>query len=76
MQLHYNYTHDVILMSLIVIHLLKSNMWHYERFLDIRIIYFSKYVSPSSIMIINDGMKLWHMAQLKISTWHINYIFE
>jgi len=31
-QLHYNYTHDVMLMSLIVIHLLKSNMWYYEDF--------------------------------------------
>jgi hypothetical protein len=32
MQLHYNYTHDIMLTSLIVIHLLKSNMWHYEYF--------------------------------------------
>jgi len=32
MQLHYNYTHDAILMSLIIIHILKSNMWHYEDF--------------------------------------------
>jgi hypothetical protein len=32
MQLHYNYTHDVMLMSLIVIHLLKFDMWHYEDF--------------------------------------------
>jgi hypothetical protein len=31
-QFHYNYTHDVILTSLIVIHLLKSNMWYYEDF--------------------------------------------
>jgi len=31
MQLHYNYTDDIMLMSLIVIHLLKSNMWHYEK---------------------------------------------
>jgi hypothetical protein len=29
-QLHYNYTHDVMLTSLIVIHLLKFDMWHYE----------------------------------------------
>jgi hypothetical protein len=30
---YYNYTHDVILLtSLIVIHLLKFNMWHYEIF--------------------------------------------
>jgi hypothetical protein len=31
-QLHYNYTHDVRVMSLIVIHLLKYGMWHYEIF--------------------------------------------
>jgi hypothetical protein len=31
-QLHYNYTHDVMLKSLIIIHLLKSNTWHYENF--------------------------------------------
>jgi hypothetical protein len=33
MQLHYNCTHDVMLMSLIVIHLLKFDTWHYEIFL-------------------------------------------
>jgi hypothetical protein len=32
MQLHYNYTHDVMLTSLILIHLLKFSMWHYEYF--------------------------------------------
>jgi hypothetical protein len=32
MQLHYNYTHDVMLMSLIVIHLLKYEKWHYDDF--------------------------------------------
>jgi hypothetical protein len=32
MQFHYNDTHDVMLTSLNVIHLLKSNMWHYEDF--------------------------------------------
>jgi len=41
MQLHYNYTHDVMLTSLIVIHLLKSNMWHFEK--DWIEISFSKY---------------------------------
>jgi hypothetical protein len=30
MQFHYNCTFDIMLMSLIVVHLLKSNMWHYE----------------------------------------------
>jgi len=32
MQLHYNCTYDVMLMSLIIIHLLKIDMWHYEDF--------------------------------------------
>jgi hypothetical protein len=32
MQLHYNTTHHVMLTPLIVIHLLKFNMWHYEIF--------------------------------------------
>jgi hypothetical protein len=27
-------------------------------------------------MIVIDGLKLWHMAPLKIATWHINYILE
>jgi hypothetical protein len=35
---------------------------------------FLKYWFPSSIMIVNDGLRLWHVAQLKISTWHINCI--
>jgi hypothetical protein len=32
MQFHYNYTHDVMLMSLIVIHLLQFDTWHYGIF--------------------------------------------
>jgi len=61
MQFHNNYTHDVMLMSLIIIHLLKYDMWHYKK---IWTFFFSwKYWSPSSIMIINDGPRLWHMAQ-------------
>jgi hypothetical protein len=31
-QLRYNYTHDVMLTSLIVIHLLQFETWHYEGF--------------------------------------------
>jgi hypothetical protein len=31
-QLHYNYTHDVMMMSLIAIHLLKCDTWYYENF--------------------------------------------
>jgi len=32
MQLHYKCTHDVMLMSLIIIHLLKYDTWHYDFF--------------------------------------------
>ncbi len=32
MQFHYNSTHDFMLMSLIVIHILKFDTWHYEDF--------------------------------------------
>jgi hypothetical protein len=32
MQLHHNCTYDAMLMSLIFIHLLKNNTWHYEDF--------------------------------------------
>jgi len=32
MQVHYNRNHDVMLTSLIVIHLLKYDKWHYEIF--------------------------------------------
>jgi hypothetical protein len=39
-----------------------------------KIDFFLKYWFPSSIMIVNDGLRLWHVAQLKISTWHINCI--
>jgi uncharacterized membrane-anchored protein len=30
-QFHYNRTHDVMLMPLIIIHLLKFDTWHYEK---------------------------------------------
>jgi len=34
-------------------------------FLELKIIFFFKYWSPSSIMVVNDGSKLWHIAHLK-----------
>ncbi len=27
-------------------------------------------------MIVNDDLRVRHVAQLKITTWHINYILE
>jgi hypothetical protein len=60
MQLHYNCTHAIMLISFIVIHLLKFDTWHDEFFLYN---FFSKYWFPSFIMIVNDGPKLWHVTQ-------------
>ncbi len=62
MQLHYNCTHDVMLTSLIVIHLLKFYMWHYRNILRYKIVFFLKYWSQLSIMIVDDGLKLWHVT--------------
>jgi hypothetical protein len=67
-----NSTHDVMLMSLIVIHLLKSNMWHYE---DFWTQFFFEYWSPSSIMIVNDGPRLWHVTFLLFFPHGILIIF-
>jgi hypothetical protein len=61
MQLH-NYNHDIMLPLLIFIHPLKFHMWHYD---DFWINFFLKYWSPSFSMIVNDGSKLWHVAQSK-----------
>jgi hypothetical protein len=58
---HYNYTHDAILTSLIVIHLLKYDMLHYEKIWTLK--KKSKYWSPLSIMIVNDDPRLQHVAQ-------------
>ncbi len=57
MQPHYNCSHDVMLRSLIVIHL-TVELWI---FLD-TIFFWTKYWFPSSIMIVNDGLKLWYVA--------------
>jgi hypothetical protein len=40
MRFHYNYTHDVMLMLLIVIHLLKINTWHYGSFWTYKLLFF------------------------------------
>jgi len=32
MKLHYNYTRDILLTSIIVIHILKYDTWYYEKF--------------------------------------------
>jgi hypothetical protein len=57
LQLCYNYTHDVILTSLIVIHILKLDIM---KFFGHNV--FLKYWYALSIMIVNDGPKydMWH----------------
>jgi hypothetical protein len=62
-----------MLTSLIVIHLLKSDTWHYE---DFWTICFSNYWSSLFIMTINDGLDydMWHNNFF--ATWHINFILE
>jgi hypothetical protein len=63
MQLHYNCTHDIMLMSLIVIHLLKFSTCHYE---DFWTNYFL-FKILISIMIVNDGQDYdtWHNKKLQ-----------
>ncbi len=72
-QFHYNYTHDVMLMSLIVIHLLNSDTWHYEKFWTF---FFSKIL----IFVIHYDYQRWSEVMtcdtIKIVTWHINCILE
>jgi hypothetical protein len=69
---HYNYTHDVMLMSLIVIHLLKSNTWHYKEFLTFKNQNIDLHCPLWCLMTIQD-YNMWHNK--KIATWHINYIY-
>lgn len=63
MQLHYNYTHDVILMSIIVIHIQKFDMWHYEDFFTL--IFFGN---------IDLHRPLWLLMMVRnCDTWHNNF---
>jgi len=63
--LHYNYTHDVMPMSIIIIHLLKFNMWQYENFWTLK----------------NNNIDfhrpLWLLMMIRnYDTWHINFILK
>jgi hypothetical protein len=51
MQLHYSHTHGAMLTSLIVMHLLKFDMWHYKKIWTY-LNFFSKYWSPWSIILL------------------------
>jgi hypothetical protein len=60
MQLHYNCTHDVKLMSLIVIHLFKFDTWNYEKnwttYFIFKILIFIVHYDYTG------GPRLWHVA--------------
>jgi hypothetical protein len=62
MQLHYNYTHDVMFTSLIVIHPLKFNMWHYEDFWTYKLFYFWNIDlhHPLWLLMIVWDCNIWH----------------
>jgi hypothetical protein len=68
MQLYYSCTHDVMLTLLIVIHPLKFNTWHYEDFQTLNFLFFLKYWSLSSIMIVNGSFKIVILGTTKIAT--------
>ncbi len=74
MQFHYYYTHDVMLTSLIVIHLLNMTcstikiFGHYFFFQNIDL-----HCTLWLWMMVQD-CDMWHNT--KFATWHINYILE
>jgi len=61
MQLHYNCIHDVTTMLLIVIHLLKSNMWHYEFFLTYKLFFRNIDLHCSLLLLMMaQNCDMWH----------------
>jgi hypothetical protein len=71
MQLPYDYNHNVMLTSFHPsIKIEHMALW---RFFTIFLKYW--YPLPSWLLVL-DGFGLWHMAQSKVVTWHINWILE
>jgi hypothetical protein len=71
-QLPYDYIHNVMLTSLFI-HPSKFNMWHYEDFLWF---FWNIDIHCPLWLFVLDGLGLWHVAQSKVATWHINWILE
>jgi hypothetical protein len=65
MQLRYNHTHDFMLTSLIVIHLLKYDTWHYKK-LGINYILFWNIDlhCPLCLLMMIWGCDMWHNKKL------------
>jgi hypothetical protein len=74
MQLCYNCTHDVMLTSLIVIHLLKFDMWYYE---DFWTFFFQNidFHHPLYLLMMVQNSDMWHNKKLLhnilIAFWNI-----
>jgi hypothetical protein len=75
MQIHYNCPHYDMLMSLVIVHSLKCDTWHYEK-IDIKIIFFSNIDLRHSLWLLR-WSKIVTCGTIKIIVaWHINYILE
>jgi hypothetical protein len=70
MQFHYNCTHDVMLTSLIVIHLLIFDRWHYEIFWTYKLLFFQDIDLHRSLWLL---MMVWYYDMWHIKICHITY---
>jgi len=73
-QLHYNCTHDVMLMSLIVINLLNFDTWHYEKNWTWKLFSFQNINLHCSLWLLMVVRNCDTWQNKRIATWHINYI--
>jgi hypothetical protein len=72
MQLPYDYNHNVLLMSFFI-HPSKFNTWYYE---DFSWFFWNIDIHHPLWLFILDGFGLWHVENLKIAMWHINWTLE
>jgi len=72
MQLPYDYNHNVMLTSFFI-HPSKFNMWHYE---DFSWFFWNIGIHYPIWLFVLGSLGLWHLAQSKKFTWHINWILK
>jgi hypothetical protein len=73
MQFPYDYNHNVMFTSFFI-HSSKFNTWHYEK--NLVIFFWNIDIHHPLWFCILGGFTLWHMAQSKVATWHINWILK
>jgi hypothetical protein len=71
LQLPYDYNYNVMLTSFFI-HSSNFNTWHYEM---VNFFWNIDMYHPLWLFILY-GFTLWHVAQSKVVTWHINWILE